>query len=251
MSVTAIGPDSIAETEWQVRVDLAAAYRLAAHFDMDDVIYTHFSARIPDGSGDFLLNPYGLMFEEITATSLIRVTPVGEMVGQSEFDLNFFGYKIHEPFYRMRADIGAVLHTHTRAGIAVSAMKCGLLPISQMSLQFHDAVGYHAYEGNSFAADEQQRLIDNLGGTRAAFLRNHGLLTLGETVPEAFSRLYYLEESCRVQVDAMAGGELELIPQTAADEVASGYRKLGMPVSKREWPAFLRLLDRHNPGYAD
>lgn len=238
------------ELEAQLRIDLAGAYRLAAHFGLDDLIYTHFSAKLPDGSGDFLLNPYGLMFDEIAASSLIRVTPQGEVVGHTDFDLNQFGYKIHEPFYRLRPDIGCVLHTHTRAGIAVSAMDCGLLPLSQMAMHFYGALGYHAYEGNAFDGAEQERLIANLGDARSVVLRNHGLVTVGETVAEAFSYMYYLEQCCRIQVDAMASGaKLIHVPHDIAAGMNAQYRKLKMPFSKREWPALLRLMDRKDPSY--
>jgi ribulose-5-phosphate 4-epimerase/fuculose-1-phosphate aldolase len=239
-------------TEQRLRIDLAAAYRLAAHFGMDDLIYTHFSARLPDGSGDFLLNPYGLLFDEITASSLIRVTPEGEVVGRTEHDLNVFGYKIHEPFYRLRPAIGSVMHTHTPAGIAVSAMACGLLPLSQMAMHFYKSVGSHAYEGNAFTPDEQRRLIEAMGEHRAVFLQNHGLLAVGETVAEAFSRLYYLEQCCRIQVQAMAGGgRLIHVPEEVALAMNEQYVKKGLPFSRREWPALLRRLDRVSPGYKD
>ncbi len=240
-----------AEVERQVRIDLAAAYRLAAHFQMDDLIYTHFSARLADGAGDFLLNPYGLMFEEITASSLIRVDPTGTVIGDTEFDLNIAGYKIHAPFYRAKPEVGAVLHSHTRAGIAVSAMPCGLLPISQMALHFYGNLGYHDYRGNSFAGDEQDRLLANLGDARAVVMRNHGLLVVGETIAEAFSRLYYLEQCCRIQVDAMAGGDLIEVPADTARALSEQYREIQMPFSKREWPALLRTLDRRDPSYRD
>jgi len=240
------------DVERQLRIDLAAAYRLAEHFAMDDLIYTHFSARLPDGSGDFLLNPYGLLFDEITASSLVRVNPRGEIVGRTEHDLNVFGYKIHEPFYRLRPEIGCVMHTHTRAGMAVSAMECGLLPLTQMSLHFYKSVGAHSYDGNAFTPEEQQRLLDAMGEHRAVFLQNHGLLVIGETVAEAFSRLYYLEQCCRVQVDAMASGTaLVHVRDDVATAMNEQYRKKGLPFSRREWPALLRRLDRVAPGYRD
>ena len=250
-TVTALERAEVETAEREVRVDLAAAYRLAAHFGMDDLIYTHFSARLPGGGGDFLLNPYGLLFEEITASSLIRVDAAGNVVGESDHDLNYFGYKIHAPFYRANLKIGAVLHTHTRAAIAVSAMACGLLPISQMALHFYQRLGYHAYEGNDFAGDEQDRLIANLADTKAVILRNHGLLVVGETVAEAFSRLYYLEQCCRIQVDAMAGGKLIEIGHETARAMSAQYRESQMPFSKREWPALRRLLDRRDPSYKE
>ena len=246
---SAAGRTDPTEVERQVRIDLAAAYRLAAHFQMDDLLYTHFSARLPDGTGDFLLNPYGLMFEEITASSLIRVDPAGNVIGETEFDLNTVGYKIHAPFYHAKPEVGAVLHTHTRAGIAVSAMPGGLLPISQMALHFYENLGYHDYRGIAFAGDEQERLIANLGEARAVVLRNHGLLTVGETIAEAFSRLYYLEQCCRIQVDAMAGGEPLEVDADAARAMSEHYRKVNMPFSKREWPALCRILDRRDRSY--
>jgi len=235
---------SASDAERALRIDLAAAYRLAHHFQMDDLIYTHFSARLP-GGGDMLLNPYGLLFEEITASSLIRVSKTGEMVGTSDYELNYFGYKIHEPIYRFKPSIGSVMHTHTRAAIAVSCLEQGLMPLSQMSLFYYRQVGYHAYEGNYFKADEQRRLADCLGQHKAVFLRNHGLLVVGETVAECFSRLYYLEQCCRIQVDALAcGGKPVTIGEAVAEPMIAQYWKLGMPFSQREWPALLRRLDR-------
>ena len=241
---------SPSESEQATRRDLAAAYRLAAQFGMDDLIYTHFSARVTDGSGDFLLNPYGLLFDEITASSLLRVSQDGQIVGRSDYDLNVFGYKIHVPFYRSLPDIGCVLHTHTRAGIAVSALKCGLLPISQMAMNFYGRLGYHDYEGNAFEADEQQRLISNAAPYRDCILRNHGLLTLGESVAEAFSRLYYLEQCCRIQIDAMASGaELLPVSHATAASISEQYWDNRLPFSKAEWPALLRRLERSAPDY--
>ncbi len=173
------------------------------------------------------------------------------MIGDTEFDLNMAGYKIHAPFYRAKPEVGAVLHSHTRAGIAVSAMAGGLLPISQMALHFYENLGYHDYQGNTFAGDEQDRLIADLGDARAVVLRNHGLLVVGETIAEAFSRLYYLEQCCRIQVDAMAGGAPIEVPAEIARALSEQYREIKMPFSKREWPALCRTLDRRDPSYRD
>jgi ribulose-5-phosphate 4-epimerase/fuculose-1-phosphate aldolase len=250
LRTTTRGKSRISEAERQARIDLAAAYRLAAHFEMTDLIYTHFSCRVP-GTDRLLLNPYGQLFDEITASSLVCVDLAGKLYGEAEpADMNLFGFKIHSPFYIRRPDIACVLHTHTRAGMAISALDCGILPITQSALDFYGSVSYHAYEGNAFYEDEQKRLLDNLGPNKAMVLRNHGLLTVGGSVAEAFSLMYYLELCCKVQLDAMASGaKLIEIPDPIAAPLRDMYHANQKPFSKREWPALLRLLDRVNPGY--
>src|SRR5574341_884543 len=241
--------ERVSKDEWQMRVDLAAAYQLAAIFKWTDLIYTHFSARVP-GSDDFLINPYGLMFDEITASNLVRIDERGKVLDDPlELGCNEAGFVIHGCVHAARPEINCVIHTHTRAGVAVSAMKCGLLPISQHAMRVQPEVTYHDYEGVALYKEEQARMARDLGKkSKAMILRNHGLLALGETVREAFEIMYYLDTACQIQVDAMAGGLHNV--QTMTDEAArKSYERLSMqghPRSHRDWPALLRLLDRRN-----
>src|SRR5438552_2134031 len=197
--------ERVSKEEWDVRVDLAAAYQLAAIFKWTDLIYTHFSARVP-GAEDFLVNPYGLMFDEITASNLVKVDPHGMVLDDpTGLGYNEAGFVIHGCMHEARPEINCVLHTHTRAGVAVSAHKCGLLPISQHAMMVQQQVAYHDYEGIALEMDERSRMARDLGKTaKAMILRNHGLLTLGETVREAFELMYYLDCACQIQIDAMA-----------------------------------------------
>jgi ribulose-5-phosphate 4-epimerase/fuculose-1-phosphate aldolase len=238
--------------EREARVALAACYRLIAHFGMDDLVYTHISARVPGRPDHYFINPFGMMFHEITASSLVEVDRDGRIVEEAGYPVNQAGIVIHGAIQAARPDIACVLHTHTRAGIAVSCLKDGLLFINQPSLQFYGRLGYHDYEGVALDADERPRLVRDLGPHPAMVLRNHGLLTVGRTVPEAFSLMYYLEQCCRVQIDLMAaGGALNFL----SDEVCRhGAQQVGdspEPRGAREWPALLRLLDAKNPGYRD
>lgn len=257
MSTVAVAqPTDDARSEAEVRIDLAAAYRLCAHFAMDDLIYTHLSARVPGEPGHFLLNPYGEMFEEITASSIIKVDLDGNVVDAASDDLNAFGHLIHGAFYKARPEVGAVMHTHTRAGIAIAALQGGLLPMSQMSMHFYKSISYHDYEGPVLNPAEQDTLVANMGENRAMMLRNHGLLTIGESVAEAFSRLYYLEQCCRSQVDAMSTGDRVIIPPPEVCGQTNEYYRQGpygprMPFSRREWPALLRMLDKRDASYRD
>lgn len=240
--------------EWQVRVDLAAAYQLAHLFRWTDLIYTHFSARVP-GSEDFLINPYGLMFDEITASCLVRIDARGR-VKEDPLGLGYneAGFVIHGCVHEARPEINCVLHTHTRAGVAVSAMKCGLLPISQHAQLVQQQITYHDYEGIALELDERARLARDLGKTsKAMILRNHGLLTLGRTVSEAWEIMYYLDCACQIQVDACAGGMenvLEMSP-TAARTAAAQFNRPDRPANTKAWPALLRLLDRRGVRYAE
>src|SRR5687768_5314879 len=199
--------DRVSKEEWQTRVDLAAAYQLAHIYKWTDLIYTHFSARVP-GTEDFLINPYGLMFDEITASTLVKIDLEGKVLDDPlDMGVNEAGFIIHSCMHKARPEINCVIHTHTRAGVAVSAMKCGLLPISQHSMMSQPEVTYHDYEGIALYKEEQARMAANLGKTsKAMILRNHGLLALGETVRQAFEIMYYLDASCQIQIDALAGG---------------------------------------------
>ena len=246
--------ERVSKQEWEARVDLAAAYQLGAVYKWTDLIYTHFSARVP-GSHDFLINPYGLMFDEITASTLVKVDLDGKIVDDPVgMGINEAGFVIHSCMHRARPEVNCVIHTHTRAGVAVSAMKCGLLPISQHAMMVQQEVTYHDYEGIALYKDEQARMAADLGPTsRAMILRNHGLLTLGDSVRQAFELMYYLDAACQIQIDACAGGmhNVHLMSPQAADEATKQFQREGRPANEKDWPALLRLLDRRGIRYKD
>ncbi|WP_229722876.1 class II aldolase/adducin family protein [Xylophilus rhododendri] len=237
--------------EWQSRVDLAACYRLVAHFGMSDLIYNHITARIP-GTEDILINPYGLMYEEITASSLVKIDLEGRILANPDpaYGINPAGYVVHSAVHAARPDVGCVIHTHTRAGMAVSAMRCGLLPLAQTSMRFH-RITYHDYESVALDLDERARLAQDLGQENAMILRNHGLLAAGPTVAQAFNTLYWLELACRVQVDACGSGqELSMPPEAVIAKTHHLYQpEARRPYGELEWPAMLRMLNRRDPGY--
>ena len=245
--------DRVSKDEWDLRVDLAAAYQLAAVFKWTDLIYTHFSARLA-GHDEFLINPYGLMFEEITASNLIRIDHDGKVLDDpTGLGYNEAGFVIHGCIHEARPEAQCVIHTHTRAGVAVSAMKCGLLPISQHSMRVQREVTYHDYEGIALDMHERERMATDLGKkSKAMILRNHGLLTLGESVREAFELMYYLDCACQIQVDAVAGGMDNVIQmsQSAGDAAAKQFNRPGRPSVHKDWPALLRLLERKGSNYA-
>jgi ribulose-5-phosphate 4-epimerase/fuculose-1-phosphate aldolase len=238
--------------EWEVRCDLAAAYRLIAHFGMDDLIYTHLSARLPGNEHRFLLNPYGLMFDEITASSLVTVDPEGHAVEkEEESKINNAGFTIHSAVHMARDDAHCVMHTHTTAGMAVAAQEQGLLPLNQMSMQFYGRVAYHDYEGIALDLDERDRLVADLGTHEAMILKNHGLMTTGRTVAEAFTNIYYLEQACRIQIAATQGGQKVTIPSDkVAAHTAQQFNGSSTPKGQRPWTALRRMLDRISPDYA-
>ncbi|MGH8689035.1 MAG: class II aldolase/adducin family protein [Burkholderiales bacterium] len=244
--------DRVNRDEWQMRVDLAAAYQLAAIFKWTDLIYTHFSARVP-GSEDFLINPYGLMFDEITASNLVRIDEHGKVIDDPlELGYNEAGFVIHGCVHAARPEVNCVIHTHTRAGVAVSAMKCGLLPISQHAMRVQQQATYHDYEGIALDMDERERMAHDLGKTsKVMILRHHGLLALGETVREAFEVMYFLDCACQIQIDAMAGGLENVLhmPQSAADTATEQFTRSDRPAAHRDWPALLRLLERRGIDY--
>lgn len=245
--------EQVSLEEWQLRVDLAAAYRLVAAFKWDDLVFTHISARVPGADNQFLINPYGLMFEEITASSLLKIDTAGNKLDDSPYDVNPAGFTIHSAIHAVRHDAQCVLHTHTLNGIAVSAQKGGVLPLSQQSIFVLSDIGYHDYEGVALREDEKPRLVADLGGHNYLMLRNHGLLTVGATVADAFLAMYLFETVCTIQVRAMAGGT-ELIHvdpriiQGARAQAEQGTRGVG--AGALTWPGLLRRLDRNNPGYA-
>jgi len=247
--------DQVGPEEWQVRVELAACYRLMDHFGMTDLIYNHITARVPGSERHLLLNLYGLLYREITASSLVKIGLDGEIVWQPDTDygVNKSGYVIHGAIHRARPGTSCVIHTHTPAGMAVSAMKCGLLPLTQTAMKFVGHIGYHDYEGPATRAAERERLVRDLGAHDALILRSHGLLTCGATIAQAFNTMHQLELSCRTQVAAMAARtELIVAPQDVLEHTADLYQ----PGSRRpygilEWPAMLRLLEaeQKNSGF--
>lgn len=243
----------VSEAEWRTRVDLAAAYRLVALFGWDDLVFTHITARVPGTEDQFLINPYGLLFEEITASSLVRIDLSGRKLDDTPFEINPAGFTIHSAIHAARHDAHCVLHTHTLNGIAVSAQKHGVLPLSQQSIFVLASLGYHDYEGVALRDDEKPRLVRDLGDHTYLMLRNHGLLTVGPTVADAFLAMYLFETVCAIQVRAQAGGG-ELVPvdpeiiRTSAQQARQVTR--GQGAGALAWPGLLRRLDRRNPGYA-
>jgi len=257
MTVTALEIPSlqgkVSPEEWAVRVDLAAAYRLVSRYGWEDLVFTHISARVPGTEDHFLINPYGLFFDEITASSLVKIDQQGNKLEDSPFPVNQAGFVIHSAIHAARHDAKCVLHTHTLNGVAVSTQRAGLLPISQHSLYALNSLGYHDFEGPALDDDEKPRLAADLGDHRGLILRNHGLLTVGETVADAFLAMYYLEASCAIQVRAQSGGG-ELIPVPKA-VMEKGYAQA--TASQRQqggqgrlvWPGLLRRLDRIDPTF--
>ncbi|HMN46691.1 MAG TPA: class II aldolase/adducin family protein [Povalibacter sp.] len=240
----------VSAEEWAVRVDLAACYRLVAHFGWDDLIFTHISAKIP-GTHDFLINPYGLMFDEMTASNLVRVDLDGNKTFDSPYEINPAGYTIHSAIHAAREDAYCVLHLHTMEGVAVSCQKAGLLPISQQASIVVQSLSYHDYEGIALNPEEKVRLQHNLGNTRNLMLRNHGLLTVGRTIPDAFLAMYTFQRACEIQVLAQGNGaELLQIPTSVLDTVPAYSRAVMRGAgSSLTWPALLRKLDKIDPGY--
>ena len=237
--------------EWAVRTDLAAAYRAVALYGWDDLVFTHLSARVPGPEHHFLINPYGMLFEEITASSLVKVDLEGRKVMESPFDINPAGFTIHGAVHEAREDARCVMHLHTSEGVAVSCQKAGLLPISQQSLFPLASLAYHDYEGVALEPAEKQRLVRDLGDRHTMILRNHGLLTCAETVADAFLYMYILQKACEVQIRAQAGGG-ELIP--VPKPIVEGIQKAAKVVLRQSggmiaWPAILRKLDRLDPAW--
>ncbi len=239
--------------EWAVRVDLAACYRLAAHFGMTDLIYTHISARVPGDKPHFLINAYGLLFDEIKASSLVKVTIDGEVIDDpTGLGINPAGFVIHGAVHGARHDVGCVMHTHTTAGLAVAAQRQGLLPLTQHAMRFTDALGYHDYEGIALDHDEQKRLVADLGAHNAMILRNHGLLVCGPTVHDAFDLMVHLERACQAQVAALAGrADVTMPSHDIARKVAAQFARPGRQAPLNAWKALLRMLDKRDPSYKD
>nr|WP_295373630.1 class II aldolase/adducin family protein [uncultured Sphingosinicella sp.] len=243
----------VSDEEWKIRVDLAAAYRLIAFYGWDDLIFTHLSARVPGPQHHFLLNPYNLMFDEVTASSLVKVDTNGNPVEPSPFITNPAGFTIHSAVHMARPDAGAVIHLHTPHGQAVSAHSDGLLPITQTAMLIRSEVAYHDYEGVAMDLEERERIVADLGDKSAMLLRNHGTLALGETVGEAFLKIYYLERACEAQILALSAGEANLSnPPQGAPEVTAQQGKMGLKLAAGAlaWPALLRKAYRLDPEFA-
>jgi ribulose-5-phosphate 4-epimerase/fuculose-1-phosphate aldolase len=260
MTVIEVGgreTEDYAEAEARLRRELAAVYRLIAHFKMTDLIYNHISVRLPGPEHRFLLNPYGLLYAEITASNLVIVGLDGELITDGPWRVNPAGFVIHSAIHESREDAQCVLHTHTKAGCAVAAQQHGLLPLNQMSLEFYNRVAYHDYEGIALSNAEKKRLVADLGDKPVMILRNHGLLTVGKTPGQAFLRMFYLERACQIQVDALAGGAPIVIPppevcertarQFEGDHSGDDYGDETAP--NLAWEAMLRLVDRIAPDY--
>jgi ribulose-5-phosphate 4-epimerase/fuculose-1-phosphate aldolase len=245
--------DQVTAEEWHARVDLAAAYRLVALYGWDDLIFTHISARVPGGEHYFLLNPYGMMFEEVTASSLVKIDLEGRKVMESPYAINPAGFTIHSAVHAAREDALCVMHLHTDYGIAVSAQKEGLRPISQQAMFPLASLAYHDYEGLALNEEEKPRLVSDLGNKNNLILRNHGLLTIGKTAAEAFLSMYILERACRIQILAQAGGgELHLVPEPIIGLTAKQLSAVTVGQgAELTWPGLLRKLDRIDPTYRD
>ena len=249
MNITSL-KDQVSPEEWKLRCDLAACYRLVALHGWTDLIFTHISARLPGEDHRFLINPYGMLFEEVTASSLIVVDQQGNKLNDSPFNVNRAGFVIHSAIHAAREDAGCVLHTHTRAGIAVSAQKCGVLPISQQSTFVLASLGYHDYEGVAIRDEERVSLQADLGTANFLMLRNHGLLTVGRSIAEAFLAMYLFESTCQIQLSAQAGGELTHVHEAIVEGVAH-VMKVQTEGQGGEfvWPALLRKLERMDSDY--
>ncbi|RZS81712.1 class II aldolase/adducin family protein [Pigmentiphaga kullae] len=244
------------EAEWEARVDLAACYRLIEFYGMADMAANHISARVPGEENAFLINAYGLLYEEITASSLIKINADGEILSAPDFGpdlkygVNRAGFVIHSAIHQARHELSCVIHTHTWPGMAVSALECGLLPLAQTSMRFVN-ISYHDYQGVVLDEAEQASLVADLGGNNAMILRNHGLLTVGRTIPEAFNAMHRLELSCKLQLAAMAcNSPLNPVPRDVLDKTYMNYQpQTRRPYGVMEWPALLRKLDRIDPSY--
>jgi ribulose-5-phosphate 4-epimerase/fuculose-1-phosphate aldolase len=241
----------VSDVEWQLRVDLAACYRLVAHFGWDDLIFTHISARVPGPEHHFLINPYGMTFDEVTASSLVKIDQDARKVQGSPYDINPAGFTIHSVIHAAREDVGCVLHTHSLNGVAVSAQKGGVLPLSQQSTFVLASLAYHDYEGVALNPEEKPRLVRDLGDKSFFMLRNHGLITVGPTVADAFLLMYVFEAACTVQVRAQAGGGelLPIDPKIIAGAAAMARAATRGAGGALAWPALLRKLDRIDPSF--
>jgi ribulose-5-phosphate 4-epimerase/fuculose-1-phosphate aldolase len=242
----------VSPEEWAARVELAACYRLIAHFRMTDWIYNHISVRVPGTHEHYLINPFGLLYEEVSASNLVKVDVQGNLAEDVALGVNPAAFVIHGAIHAARPDVACVLHTHTEAGVAVAAQADGLLPLSQHAFKVLGRLAYHDYEGIALDDDEQVRLVKDIGDKDVLILRNHGLLTMGRSVGEAFQLMFYLERACQIQVSALAGGRPVIYPsQVACDRAIEQFANDHKFVQGRDWQALLRLLDRIDPAYQE
>jgi len=241
----------VSPEEWKLRVDLAATYRLVAMHGWDDMIFTHISARVPGPEHHFLINPYGLLFEEITASSLVKIDIDGNKVQESPYPVNPAGFTIHSALHMNRDDAHCIIHLHTDDGVAVSAQADGLLPLDQHAMMVGGDLAYHDYEGIALDLDERERLVHDIGSKNMMILRNHGTLAIGKSCPDAFLRMYYLERSCTMQVRALSGGTKPNMPNQGVPEKTAGQGSMAFEglLGALAWPALLRKLDRADPSY--
>jgi len=237
------------EAERRMRMDLAACYRLADRFGFSDVIWNHITARLPGEVGQFLLARFGLRYDEVSASNLVKVDQEGNVL-DGDGDINVTGYVIHSGIYTARQDVACVMHTHSPGGLAVSALECGLMPMVQDAMPFYERTAYHDYEGLSLDIDERERLAANLAGHDAMILRNHGLLTVGRSIGEAFMLMYYLERACAVQMQVLASGQQVRLPPADVCERAARQYAAFQP-GEHEWPALVRMVDRDAPDYRE
>ena len=252
-SVTAAETTPRNQEELDLRVQLAAAYRIVDHLDWCELIYGHLSLRVPGPDHHFLINPYGLRYDEVTASSLVKIDLEGEVVEPTHHSFNPAGFVIHSAVHEHRENAHCVMHTHTRSGMAVAALECGLLPISMNATSFHQQIAYHEYEGSTLLLEEREKLAQDLGSSNALILRNHGLLTVGQTVAEAFLYMYRLESACQVQLDAMACGQPLTVPAEPVLERSARqmdeFAKCAAEVGQLEFDALVRLMDQKDPSF--
>ncbi len=243
---------SVGEAEWKARLELAAAYRLVAHFGWTHLINNHITLRVPGTSDQFLINPYGMLYEQISASDLIKIDINGNMLEESPYEVNEAGFIIHSAIHMSRMDLHCVIHTHTAAGQAVSALDCGLLPLNQGSLRFYNRVGYHDHEGISRELDERERIVKDLGNHKVLILRNHGLLTAGVNVAEAFNLMYHLEKSCQTQMMVMASNSpYSMAPPEICEKGAQQFHRGNRPLGQRDWPALMKLVEKNYPDFSE
>lgn len=245
----------VSPEEWAQRVDLAASYRLAWEYGWHHLNLNHISARVPGEEGHILINPYGPMYNEVTASNLVKIDLDGTILDDTPYGINPAGYTIHSAIHAAREDVDCVLHTHTEAGLAVSALRCGLLPINQDAVRFYNRIGYHDYEGISLELGERERLVRSLGEHRALMLRNHGLLTAGRSIAEAFTLMFHLEKSCVAQIMAGAtradSDHIVMLSDEVAEHSAQQAWRLNDNATDLRWPALLRWMDRVQPGFRE
>jgi len=255
-TVTTFAQSTPEEHERVARIQLAAAYRLVDYFGWTELIYGHLTYKLPGDESHFLINPYGLNYDEVTASNLVKIDLDGNVIGHSDYPVNYAGFVIHSAIHMAKSVNKCVMHTHTRAGMAVAGTQEGLQQISMMSTAFHDRIAYHDYEGVSLYLDERERLLANLGDKRAMILRNHGILTVGQSIPETFLRLYRLERACQIQVDAGSAGTMAVMPpevsaRSGRDMDAFSERETNEGVGAVEFAALMRKLDKIDTSYRD